>query len=58
MFSGRNYELQYLNNYYERDGSQIMVLYGEKKDTSEFSEDPMSVELLLFLDFQLSFFKS
>ena len=30
MFSGRNYELQYLNNYYERDGSQIMVLYGEK----------------------------
>ncbi len=30
MFAGRNYELQYLNTYYERAGSQIMVLYGEK----------------------------
>ena len=34
MFSGRNYELQYLNNYYERDGSQIMVLYGRISHTS------------------------
>lgn len=30
MFSGRNFELHYLNSYYERNGSQIMVLYGEK----------------------------
>lgn len=30
MFSGRNSELRYLNTYYGRKGSQILVLYGEK----------------------------
>ena len=30
MFLGRTSELKYLNTYYDRDGSQIMVVYGEK----------------------------
>lgn len=30
MIFGRTSELKYLNIYYERDGSQIMVVYGEK----------------------------
>ena len=30
MFSGRTSELKYLNTYYDRKGSQIMVVYGEK----------------------------
>lgn len=30
MFLGRTYELEYLNTYYGRAGSQIMVVYGEK----------------------------
>lgn len=30
MFSGRTSELKYLNTYYDRVGSQIMVVYGEK----------------------------
>lgn len=30
MFIGRASELQYLNNYYNRDGSQILVVYGQK----------------------------
>lgn len=30
MVLGRTVELKYLNNYYEREGSQIMVVYGEK----------------------------
>lgn len=30
MFSGRTSELKYLNTYYDRTGSQIMVVYGEK----------------------------
>lgn len=30
MFSGRTSELKYLNTYYDRSGSQIMVVYGEK----------------------------
>jgi AAA+ ATPase superfamily predicted ATPase len=28
MISGRSQELKYLNNYYERSGSQIIVMYG------------------------------
>ena len=30
MVLGRTSELKYLNTYYDRDGSQIMVVYGEK----------------------------
>lgn len=30
MFLGRTSELKYLNTYYDRDGSQIMVVYGQK----------------------------
>lgn len=30
MILGRASELKYLNTYYDRDGSQIMVVYGEK----------------------------
>lgn len=30
MFLGRTCELKYLNTYYDRAGSQIMVVYGEK----------------------------
>ncbi|MCM1134969.1 MAG: ATP-binding protein [Clostridium sp.] len=30
MFSGRNSEIRYLNTYYEREGSQILVLYGQR----------------------------
>lgn len=30
MFFGRTSELKYLNTYYDRTGSQIMVVYGEK----------------------------
>ncbi len=30
MIIGRNSELKYLNTYYDRTGSQIMVVYGEK----------------------------
>lgn len=30
MFLGRTSELKYLNTYYDRDGSQILVVYGEK----------------------------
>lgn len=31
MLLGRTAELKYLNNYYERDGSQIVVVYGTKR---------------------------
>lgn len=30
MLSGRMAEIQYLNQYYDRDGSQILVVYGQK----------------------------
>lgn len=30
MILGRTSELKYLNTYYDRDGSQVMVVYGEK----------------------------
>ena len=30
MILGRAQELKYLNTYYDREGSQIMVVYGEK----------------------------
>lgn len=30
MFLGRTDELKYLNNYYDREGSQIVVVYGSK----------------------------
>ena len=30
MVLGRAVELKYLNTYYDREGSQIMVVYGEK----------------------------
>lgn len=30
MILGRTSELNYLNTYYERDGSQILIVYGEK----------------------------
>lgn len=30
MLFGRTSELQYLNHYYDREGSQILVLYGQK----------------------------
>lgn len=30
MIIGRNTELKYLNNYYEKAGSQILVVYGQK----------------------------
>lgn len=30
MVSGRTSELKYLNHYYEQEGSQILVVYGEK----------------------------
>lgn len=30
MFLGRTSELKYLNTYYDREGSQILVVYGEK----------------------------
>lgn len=30
MILGRTVELKYLNNYYDREGSQIMVVYGER----------------------------
>lgn len=30
MFTGREAELNYLNSYYDRVGSQIMIVYGEK----------------------------
>lgn len=30
MFIGRASELQYLNNFYNRDGSQLLVVYGQK----------------------------
>ena len=30
MIIGRTTELKYLNNYYDRAGSQILVVYGQK----------------------------
>lgn len=44
MLLGRTSELNYLNNYYDRDGSQILIVYGQKhigKTTlvKEFMED-------------------
>lgn len=44
MLLGRTSELKYLNNYYDREGSQILVVYGQKhigKTTlvKEFAED-------------------
>lgn len=47
MLSGRTSELQYLNDYYERGGSQILVVYGQKhigKTTlvKEFARDKQS----------------
>ena len=30
MFTGREKELQYLNDYYEKSGTQILVVYGQK----------------------------
>ncbi len=30
MLLGRTSELNYLNNYYDRDGSQILIVYGQK----------------------------
>ena len=30
MLLGRVSELRYLNNYYDREGSQILVVYGQK----------------------------
>ena len=30
MLLGRNAELRHLNNYYDREGSQIVVVYGQK----------------------------
>ncbi len=30
MLLGRTTELGYLNNYYDRDGSQILIVYGQK----------------------------
>ncbi|MFA6809159.1 MAG: ATP-binding protein, partial [Eubacteriales bacterium] len=44
MLLGRSTELNYLNNYYQKDGSQLLVLYGQKnigKTTllSEFVKD-------------------
>lgn len=30
MFTGRKKELEYLNNYYEKPGDQIVVVYGQK----------------------------
>lgn len=47
MLLGRTSELKYLNNYYDREGSQILVLYGQKhigKTTlvKEFMEDKVS----------------
>ena len=30
MILGRTLELKYLNNCYEKDGSQILVVYGER----------------------------
>lgn len=44
MLLGRTSELKYLNNYYDREGSQILVVYGQKhigKTTlvREFAED-------------------
>ena len=29
-FTGRNAELKYLNQYYEKDGSQLLIVYGSK----------------------------
>ena len=31
MLLGRTSELRYLNNYYDREGSQILVVYGQKQ---------------------------
>lgn len=47
MLLGRTSELKYLNNYYDREGSQILVVYGQKhigKTTlvKEFMEDKNS----------------
>lgn len=47
MLLGRMSELQYLNQYYDREGSQILVVYGQKhigKTTlvKEFAEDKQS----------------
>ena len=47
MLSGRLSELQYLNQYYDREGNQILVIYGQKhigKTTlaKEFVEDKPS----------------
>ena len=44
MLLGRTSELKYLNNYFDREGSQILVVYGQKyigKTTlvREFMED-------------------
>lgn len=44
MILGRASELKYLNTYYDRDGSQIIVVYGEKNVgktalLSQFTED-------------------
>ena len=30
MLLGRTSELRYLNNYFDREGSQILVVYGQK----------------------------
>ena len=30
MLLGRASELNYLNNYYDKDGSQILIVYGQK----------------------------
>ena len=30
MFTGREKELQYLNDYYVKPGTQILVVYGQK----------------------------
>ncbi len=47
MIIGRTSELRYLNNYYDREGSQILIVYGQKyigKTTliKEFMEDKPS----------------
>ncbi len=47
MLSGRTSELQYLNDYYDKEGSQILVVYGQKhigKTTlvKEFAKDRQS----------------
>ena len=47
MLSGRIAELQYLDQYYEKAGSQILVVYGQKhigKTTllKEFAENRQS----------------